>query len=538
MTYLPPKDLAQRAKKVRSKYKRSNPARLELINILESANAYIEQAPANSDNTPEDLEQIALAPWIIGLESIGSTSWHRDPGYKKGYFWGWGSTLFSIYLEELGITESQQIDDQQKFICLEKFYNFILKNQQSPALSALLKDRNLSIEAIKAQAKINIQTLLIRLSADITGILGSIPTEGALDTKMSALYNNYQTEKANAELSIFNWSKTENKERIFLAQLAEAFAHILPASPDEKDATEKTMTRSQRIKMGLLLYILQIINNEYYLRSPKKNSVLFNLCCKTLNLEHFKNINGHTKLTCISAFKNYFNDNNVLAAVEDYGKKNFGDKNLLNEIDVKKTQMDIALTKITSKLLGADNAKPSWTATRTLGQVGALLMASPGYGMGYVLGYSASDTHTAVSPKLSLSNCISYIGTTFLGFTRVGFGFLAADFIVQSTLTRAFAKVLEQMGMLVGYATGGAIGLSIDLSYQGLQHICKAFLHLYDQLYDPVLMKNVNPEVVRSLMRLPPEIFADDKRAKLETIATDNGIKPTQAEQATCAVLH
>ena len=515
MPYNPPAKeiLDNRASQIQNKYTRNNPHRKKLIEYFIGLHQILNEVLLNDFCLTEQEKSFAyLGIWIMMLCEIEQNSW-LNPTYKPRPFLSTGSTLYQIILDALNVTEENQLTDEDKLIYLTKLYQFT-KAHKEELLSAFQKQHT-DFSLLQNAVNKNIKWILNRMQTAIIKLTKKMPNETMLDKRMLNLYSDYQLLKNDFNRNyIFSYANKSQGDRLFQIQLATAIAGLLSTS-EQNDGTSSMINRDKRIKLGILLYILENIKKTYHIRSPF-HSQLFKLCCQSLNIDDLKEMNEHTKIICLSAFKTFLSDASVIAALEDYGHKHFAPENLLSEIDPKIFQLHIELNKILDRLIGNNQNKTNWPATKSLSQLGALILSAPGYGVGYVIGYSAADTQTTIRPKMILSDGLNYLGTTFLGLSHGYLGFLAADFIVQSTISRAMAKLLEQIGMMIGQATGGAIGLLVDVSYSGLCSLYQLYLHLYRNMPSP--NEALSPLFIEALINLPSELLADNTKLRLENI--------------------
>ncbi|RDI42446.1 hypothetical protein [Aquicella lusitana] len=497
-------ELIQRVNIVRSNYKNKNPSRLELIEILDTFQSLVGSIGQDETRSETETQEIAMGAWVYCLEIILQEYYLLSPEHKPGYVFNTGSTLYSILLEQLDINEENLLEDHDKLRYLEKFYYYFLNDENVDMGAAeALEKKQLSLSNIKKQSIELMKNILKRMSTEIAHTVNAIPTEQSIDNQMSHLHTDFKKDEEKGKYPYpFSLFQSQNENHEFLTQLAEALTHIKVVG--EENLPPNTMSRAQKIKMGLLLYIMLLIENEYSWRSPT-NDPLYVRCSKMLNVACVKNYNHSIKLACISALETFLSDKDCPVYLENYGRQNFKDKNLLQDVDAKLIDLRKGLEN--SRLNLQKSPPTSWPITKTMYGIGEMIGAAPGYGLGYVVGYTASETNKAVPTKIALSKGVSYIGTAFFGQTSGCLGFLAADFIVASTLTRAFAKVFEQIGKLLGGATLGMVGLTVELSWSGLQNLCNYFFHLHTKIDDPELISKVDPEIVKTLAGLPLAAF-------------------------------
>lgn len=541
MAYSPKnlRDLIDAVKRIEKKYKEAkeknkiqvlNEDRLRIITLSDAIVSFLTHINVVYKKNPSPiLRELITATFITCREAIRKEYKLFDPEYKEGLIINTGSLLYNLYSDELGITDKNKINDKEIFVYVEKFCNFIFNTDKSifsydtQQLEQLFKAKQLDLGMIQTLTIKLWQRVLKRVSLEIDNFIAAIPTEEAINDKMEKLYVHYMDAKKNQKFSFFHIYH-ENKERQFYAQLGEAICNVLPSNKDAVPPDE--LSRSQRTKMGVLTLFMEDIYHEkkYWvplLNSPK-NSMLFSICSDTANVANPDVFSPHFKLDWLSTLSTFLGNSNNISLLEEYGRKNFDKSNLLKCIDHNMKMINKKLEDMTDQL-GYQTRSNHFPIANTLGNLFALIAAAPGYGLGYNIGGYLSNHDRLVGSKKTIGAGISS-ATAYFGFSGSTMGFFVADFLMGSTLTRAFAKVLELIGKIIGFATGYTIGFSFDLTYLGLTNLCKCFLHLHHHYKDKVeFIKNEDVAFIQSILNIPPELdFAEVKKTKVNKLAQEN----------------
>jgi hypothetical protein len=338
---------------------------------------------------------------------------------------------------------------------------------------------------------------------------------------MLALGERYKERKKNNNKRFFTWFESTNPNRFLLAQLGSATANVLATSQSEM--LNEKMAYSLRVKLGMLLYVEWKINDEYWWRSAF-NSNLYAEIDDILNGQGLSQLDKEVQYTCLTAFRDFLNEQNLIA-IEAYGEQRFKGTSLLYPINL---VADNVRKEVEARINVLSVVPSQWPVTTTMANIGALILSAPGYGIGYVLGYRVSE---AVVPQPGALSLAGGAAAALVGSPAVSAGVFLPSFIVQSILTRSFATVLEAMGKLIGYTSGGLIGLTFDLSYKGLRNLCGCYLHLYNNSkLDPVLMQNIDPKFIQSILDLPEDIFNEENKTEIEQALTKHA--PEKLESA------
>jgi hypothetical protein len=499
-----------------------NPERLKLATMLTKMSNLIEIQNQSGDSNKEELCASLVGAYMYCLESIAQEYHLHSPEFKNGYMYNSGSPLYSILAKVLKLCATNQMTTRERLIYINKFHQFIEKHKDS--VDEQLKVDNLN----HVQLLINIRSILIKqlnlLTNKIAKTVNAIPTEKAITIHMEKLPQNYSQKKAAAHSQSW-FGISENRSRIFLTQLVQAISTI--KCQEEENLPPHIFTRSQRIKMGALLYITSSIANEYYIRSPN-NSVLYTECRNLLNAPKEDNLDETQRLACLNAFKSYIEDHTARGVIEDFGLTHFKTDKTLHEREINLlVNIDTVLENIARQI---DSMQASlnkslmsqWPLTTTFATIGMILGAVPGYGVGSAIGLDLSEGQSSHPYSKSIGQGVGRLATAYFGRTSLTgyFAFLAGDFIIASTLSRAFAKVFEVVGMAAGGVVGGAVGFTFELTYKGLREACIRYLEFYD--HHPDQMRNADAELIRCLLELPPELFSLEKQNRIKYSLGDN----------------
>lgn len=505
-------------------YHKDNLPRKLAIHVLKLTHHMVAQMlVAATEEEQVTLHQVCLGAWVFCLEVISAEYAVFDPNFKQGLFFNSGSQLYQQLLLALHITPQNVMSDEDRLIYLEKLYHFGFDIEAEHQFNATNLPTDLALKpydvaTVKSIYLKVIKQVLGRLAPSVTSLMRAVPPEKNIDMALMNFHLHYLAAKSQAKSKfMFSVAQQPCEQRLLYAQLGPALAALIAHMSFPPDKNSHGLTYVQRIKIGFFLFVMAMITEEYALRSPT-NSALYQLCAQALNIKAINDMETRLQLDCLLAFNAILSHEKLASYLENYGVAQYGEANKLTQMPIKIHQITTQLKSLMTTVL-AQNASINWPATRTLGELGALIFSAPGYGLGYVFGYSASESNHTLSTKVTLSDCVNMFGTAIVGRSGKHWGFLASDIIVQSVLTRAFAKVFESMGMLIGYATGGAVGLVCDLSYKGLHNLCDCYLYLYPQLNRPSCIAPKDLAFVQALLKLPPEAFSDTSKLKLEQLA-------------------
>lgn len=495
MTYTPPelRNLTEAANHLREQCEtRSSKVRLNQITILENVASALSalQTFAKDNESPK----IMLGAYLYVMDKIEQEYYVRSPK---------GSRLYCFLNDTVNTDAANSVSAREKLIYINQFHEFVSRGSVSDENQDLAKDiKGVLTKQLKA------------LTNPVGKVIHAIPTEASVTKHMMTLPDDYQNAKQFANDNARFYKSKPNNSRVRLAQLSKVIAEELPCQNDEA-LPAGIFTRSHRIKMGALLYSGKSIAKTYWARSAK-NSELYSGTQKILNMP---NLDEVQQLVCLGAFKNYISDSKVRVAIEDDGRKFFGENSLLNNVDEPLERIIARIAVLESEL--QSTFMKNWPMTAGCATLGAILGAAPGYGAGSVLGMLAGEGRHARPVADSVASGVGSMANAILGnsSTTGYYSFVLSDFFVVSTLSRAFGKMFELAGMAAGGVAGGAVGFTFDLSYKGFRELCKRYLDYYDG--HPDEMRNADVDLVRCLLTLPEDVFENDLKDKIRYLNGD-----------------
>lgn len=264
-------------RELRDAYKNSNALRLSCISLLEKIAAGIESAPE------QDRRDILLGGLIFVMTDIA-----------KEYSWlsPERSTLYKTIAAKLNLSEQNLLNDDQRFMYLGRFYLHLAKNETTVDISGSYWK---SKAALLSYVENDIKLLKKREEERLEALQAAQPTLNAVEKEIDqfceaylAEYNNRRFFRSESRVQLVNFIK-------FIRQTCrDQFS-------DEKVLeSEDLYLKSCYIRLGLIMYVLLAINEEYGFFKPEGNrylgkyngSSLFKMCEKALN------INGLSDLTC------------------------------------------------------------------------------------------------------------------------------------------------------------------------------------------------------------------------------------------------
>ncbi len=504
--YNPPQliDLIDKAKNnVRINYKKDNVSRLMLISLLENLGKNIEKfLDSELQTVAADMRDVYFGAWIYCIECIANEYRVLNPSYKGGYIFDSGSTLYTILTNNLSINKDHQITEKAKLYYLCKFYHFLFLSTYSSELFISTGQ----FPHIKEELIAMMRAILVSEHEDKERILRAIPHEKTIDEGMSQLYQKYM-----------DTTKYKNPERMALAKLAAVMSKGV--SPKDSDEVCQIIPRSARIKIGMLIYMMETIGESYPVRSPK-NSALYSLCEQILG-HSYEYLSNDIKLVCLLALELYLNNEKNRELLENEFNKNLISAGLFARpiyLDPIVRPISVNLSKIIKKLVPNDNTIQLSNVTYTAATLGAVILSAPGYGLGYAVGYGISLTDQAGAHKRAMIGSAGYGMQIALGMSSCYYGYYAADILITAGMERMFAKIFEVLAALIGGASVGAISFVIyDLSFNTALQLCKLCLHLNNNLQADCI-KAPDLLFIKTLLELPPEVFSNMDKDKLRKI--------------------
>lgn len=482
--------------------KTQNPDRIQLLDKVKALIEAIRHAEGLSEAEAQDL---CMGAYVLAYESIREEYNYLDPEFKKGYLWDSGSVLFHILKKKLGITAENPLNQNDRLIYLSRLFRFMHDEKYEAGVNRTLEAHNRDVVDMRVRVGAAIKAVFKLNKDDVNKVLHAIPAETKLDEHMQNIVETYLRD-----------TSASNEDRKFHANLIKALSGVIPFDPNAADH-KHFLSRNQRVKMGYLLYVMQLIWDSYYIRSPKGNSVLYDLILESLNISSLKDIDPQTRLACLTAFETFVTDSKNVAKLEGSLDKVYVDP----AIHVIKKKLDVMIEANHVSIPVSHGVSSFAISTAALG---AIIASAPGYGTGYVIGYTASQINEMVPFKLAVSKVTNYSLSLILGGAGNYLGYYASNMVVDATLERAFAKIFEALGMLAGAATGGILGLVIyDLSYQTLKNLSSLVFHLHDKLPSE-LAKDIDPKYIQCLLELPNDIFPNEMKVKVSAVTNLNHV--------------
>ncbi|MBA3661847.1 MAG: hypothetical protein H0W64_08975 [Gammaproteobacteria bacterium] len=514
------------------KYVRHNPERDRLIQHITGIQNVITAFDDDMHATKnwESLKhKSAVGLYVLGMETISREYRLYNPIFKKRGFLKLGSTLYNLLFEQLGISKKNPLSYKDEVIYLEKLYNTILllEKTDKSRLQVLLNNEGLELESIKERITFNIHRLLKKINNALKRTLESLPMEEVVERQLINLYANYKTkkdEKKKNQYQLLNWFTKPNKERCFVAQLAAPIAELNKRSLRDTTHEEDDFAREERIKLGYFMFITESIDYTYSFLRSSKHSDLCSLGMSGLQQQNLMSIHNRIKLDCLGALKTFLLDGKNYAEIERYGRIHFTHDNYLKNVDDNIKNIIDEIDKLTNRIKGTPTPKINASMIDSLKRAGILVSVSPLFGLGQTIGKSASETHGTIGVKVGISNTLNSLGKSMMGLNRNYLSFLAADLIVMATMGQMFAVVLQEMGLLLIPLGVSVATVAFDGSLWSLRALCKCYMDVYDEC-DPNLIKNVDPEFIRSLLNLPNDVFSAEKKYHLENLLDEKTLQ-------------
>jgi hypothetical protein len=515
--------------------KDNNPKIKPLIAILVAVRNEIKKRVSDPFYKEEELRDILLGAYELCRES--------SP--KKSLF-------HQILTQKLAVNGINKISDKLAIVYLQNVYSFIADNSFVDHIDdqdrlvddfmhmsfVYMRNDKEKIDTVDIKQRLiaAMKTDLLRLKPEMKKLEQAPPHENYIDARLATLHQDYHKAKEAQKKAKENqsyvytllsttgsylWSQPEvNETREFLSQLGSVLPFII--RPHKSDHQIGLLPRSQRIKLGMVMYGALSTRND--------NSELHKLCCRVFDRTDVSRYDVGTVYSCLTSFQSFIKDNNVLEKIEQYGEsaeraardKDKGMRyiNFLNDIDgrVRRMQIHKELEQMIDRSL--ENTTPTrWKATKTMAEITQMVMQAPFYGTGFCIGYGVSKTELAQDFIGIVSIATKKIGRVLLGAAGGQMGYFAADFITEASSERLFAQVLEKLGKLIGYTTGGVMGLTFDLSIMGLSGLCQIYLYLHTELKDFLISDEDAEEdrrFVKALPKLPDEALPQTMKARIE----------------------
>jgi len=488
-----------------------------LLLKLESIAASLKTLDRNQCQlTDDEYKELCVAMWVYFLSAHS---------LKKG--WNHAKQLNDVLATEPEIQALSGVDPFLKLTALKTLHHVVKQHgeQFSKNFTYLLNTPDLCKDLL------DVMSFQLKAVTPKTQLmLNAIPSQNVLKMDMRTVYQKYKKYLDKTAAAEYIHSSHDPCHKA-LALLISAMGY-LPDDANDKYSNSAFLTRSERIYWGIILYAMQFIYNKYYVLSADR-AKLYRLCRKLLNGNDLKYFDEQTRLACLAAFFNWF-DGNHLEELEGIVNK---------EILTEPTYTDYIFFQIKDHVAEMIRTmgypKPAVTGSAvTLGcaMIGGILAAAPGYGVGYTIGFFASELRNTVDTKVLVSQLTGRAITGIFGSGRC-IGYFVSDMVINVALERSFAKIFELLAILLGAGTGALFGIVIhDLSYKTLRDLCHCCLMLQSKLH-PNLARNIEPHVLDCLLSLPEEVFQQEQKDKLRAITRQGIFQEKRLSQETTASL-
>lgn len=513
-TYTPP-SLAKLAdytlNALEKNYTAGNKERLEAIHFLKNVAAYTKKLPENEGI------KILVGAYIFCLRRIDNRPVNEDMGYHSVIsFWkcsyGLGSTSYTCFINALGVSKDNALDEMQELTYLLDFYHGYLNNH---AINAEYNDKSIAIIKTLFESLISQQFNAAVLPAN-NPFSKMIPTEERLDECLGQLATNYVEIKKTKRGTI-------NPTRERLAQLASLIPAAIPTQPltqkSQEEMDDNVLCYSHRIKIGMALLGLYSIYFEATSRRIYNRSELFKQFYEMLNnlgitemiislqLESMKAL--HTFLSNpinVEKLRGIEKELNQVNKTQQYSGTELINYDFLESID-----------KLV-KLLANTNSSEFTAFTSLATRVCKSLVAPVGYGFGGAMSFALTSSHMAIPVRMMVGQTIGGIGFMMVGPLGAAAGPMIGDYLISLVLSRAFSQLFEYFALLAGAGVGKAIGFVGDYSVKGLNEACGYFLTSYAEAYrkNPRLVANIDPRLIQCIVRLPVQVFTEEQKEKLQ----------------------
>lgn len=445
--------------------------------------------------------------------------------YPEGTRISVGSALYQSICAVLGIPNIDAIDDHTQIITLSSFY-FQMTNEKL-SMTAQLRVVDPSIDFTYVEMQV-VETIKRYFDAHFkpTDLTKGIPVEAVLDELMQSMPTNYTH---------------ENPEREFDAAIARAISLSRPASTTSSmqasssvkldDEPVRYLTQNEKIKLGWIIYVARSIRDSYFSDSRKPDSdtwlsrliggksQLFDLCRQILNITKVDELDPTLQKACLAELHLYLLNESNIAQLKKFSNAEGDDEFTMKMLD--------QIQKVNSMRSSLGHSLPAvitpFTISVTL--LATLLAAPVAYGAGTAVGFAISITSFAEIPRGIGAEVSGNVMHIVLGDAGKFLRFYAADLVIDGTLERAFGKLFEMIGMLVGFSTGAAVSIIIqEVSRQTLTQLANLVIRAYSHPELPAgLAKNYDPQWVQALLDLPPEVLAIEHKTKLRFITHTGG---------------
>lgn len=457
--------------------------------------------------------------------------------YKEHFIGTTGSYLVHLLSNQLSINETNRLTSIDEFIYLVEFSIFILNTDKS-TLKIDLEDLKsylavAGLDLLKCQeTSINLIEIIIgQLKEQMNNIAAAIPKEEVLQQKMENLYTHYQElKKQQTFSSLRSLFHFENEDRKFHAQLGAAIAYILKTQNQvpgkdslkskKKVAIKGEIPRSQEQLLGYITYLMSDIHLEkkYFwprVHSPQ-NSQLYLLASEISNKENPDSTLDFLKRDWYAAILSFLSYEPNRNAIIEYGQENFGKDNLLKSIDVK-------LDEVQQRIIKLIPIEHQFPISEALALFLGYLAAPTFFSLGANFGDYSANQDQALGAKMKMGNAVTTVANRYQS-AAAGMGFFLANFLVNTTLIRFFAKTFELMGIIVGATAGYALGFTFDITYKGLKSLCNHLLHLRSEHEElSPYIKDADVRFINAILSMPPQVnFSQARQNKIQKLTAEN----------------
>lgn len=402
----------------------------------------------------------------FGLEFVGMKYKHVSPDKNENYFQLYGSDLYSLLKKNLNITSSNPLDLQQKLVYLTKFRTHIASYLQNPAL---LSD----VDGV-------IQSLLVRQKNKIDELLSSRPMNSHLMRNFYHIPTEYKSKGGQSLFSYYVGIGKTDPERDQLIKLIELIKNVF----DAENPMHYPAMHVYDVIYGVVLHFMERIENQYKLRSPE-NSDLYLRCQQTLNIKHSKQVSATVR------GRSYANLN---CFIENYKDTLRWDAKKYGRIDDLLLSIQTGIKKESDEFIYTYLAMVAAAATQ--------------HGVRIVIG--------------ALSSGVTLGGSVFRMIDLVGRA-VKPEYTLFIIMSLPLIYECANSG-LVGTVTSKVAPLTYELMKLPVTVTYASAVVLKDFITNSQLFKRdtLSPETtsdwIRALLSLPPHLFLDSDKKKIESI--------------------
>jgi len=445
-----------------SQYKNSNLSRKQLIALLKSLQAI---SDPNAD-------RIILGAAIYAMEFIADTEY-------KGYVYSFifkdpskvakeknPSTLCKLIMNELNISDQNQLTDQDRLIYLNYFHKYTKTHFHSPAE----KDVK-SILPFHEQVKKVCDDVLLRLTPEIDEFLKKPPTRRFLLNQTSQLSTVY--EKASpapkGALAYFVGNKKVHEKfskLITMFNSPEISSTFLPKY--EKTNDPNKLLNDYTVLNALLLLAMLWVESEYKIRSAD-NSEFYKICKDTLNIQSSFDVSDAQKKKCFKDLSSV-----IERMKDDKPTLDFLEKNNLK--DAHKFLLEIDKQLLEQIAILNDPAKCS--NPTLISRAGSAIYYTGRIAVGVVAGQGAARLCKTTLESGVIKGGSTIAGYLIFGTTGAIWGGHVGTFL-ESTIPNFIGQYLgfglEVAGTAFGHVIGGIVTAAVTATSAGLSLIPISF---------------------------------------------------------------